>query len=370
LIKNSIGNANLLSKKGIKIRRKNKIKAKIIEIGNNVIIEDNVELCGEKIIIKENTIIKQGTKIKSKNISIGYKTIISKNCKINVLENFCIGNRSVLCECNINGRKIVIGNDFFSSNEPNRILTIGGGGSFLPTSFLKIGNQCTIHNVYINIAKPVKIGNNVGISPLAKLYTHYFWKSIFEGYPQKFEGIDIADDCIIGAASIFLPGTSLESNCIVGAGSVITKKFPKNSIIGGNPAKVIRKFTERKINIKEKIQILKSNLKWYFEILSTKGVIVENSSNDLLYNIKFKRKKIQICYDSQLKKTNIENRKIILTFKQVEPKLKDTVINLKEKTILGLEDELTDDLRDFLRKLGIRIFTERKFTSLKYTNKF
>jgi len=40
--------------------------------------------------------------------------------------------------------------------------------------------------------------------------------------------------------SIILKGTVLEDNCVVGAGSVVCGKFPRNSVIAGNPAKIIR----------------------------------------------------------------------------------------------------------------------------------
>ncbi|MBL4705246.1 MAG: hypothetical protein JKY54_12045, partial [Flavobacteriales bacterium] len=43
-----------------------------------------------------------------------------------------------------------------------------------------------------------------------------------------------------GANVIILPEVEIGNNCVVGAGSVVTKSFPDNSVIVGNPAKVIR----------------------------------------------------------------------------------------------------------------------------------
>lgn len=37
-----------------------------------------------------------------------------------------------------------------------------------------------------------------------------------------------------------MPGTKINKNTVVAAGAVVTKKFPPNCIIGGNPARVLK----------------------------------------------------------------------------------------------------------------------------------
>tara|TARA_E500000178_G_C16910763_1_gene702512 strand:- start:132 stop:668 length:537 start_codon:yes stop_codon:yes gene_type:complete len=53
--------------------------------------------------------------------------------------------------------------------------------------------------------------------------------------------IIIGKNCWIGAKATFLKGVELGDNCIVAAGSVVTKSFPKNNIIGGIPARILKK---------------------------------------------------------------------------------------------------------------------------------
>ena len=48
----------------------------------------------------------------------------------------------------------------------------------------------------------------------------------------------------IGAGAIILPGVTIGKNAIVGAGSLVTRNVPDNTVVVGNPAKVIRKIKQ------------------------------------------------------------------------------------------------------------------------------
>ena len=49
------------------------------------------------------------------------------------------------------------------------------------------------------------------------------------------------NDMWIGAKSIIMPGVTIESHVVIAAGSVVTKDVKKWDIIGGSPAKTIKK---------------------------------------------------------------------------------------------------------------------------------
>jgi len=50
----------------------------------------------------------------------------------------------------------------------------------------------------------------------------------------------IGSHCFIGCGAIILPNVVIGNHVIVGAGSVVTKDVPANSIVAGNPARIIK----------------------------------------------------------------------------------------------------------------------------------
>lgn len=90
----------------------------------------------------------------------------------------------------------------------------------------------------------LKIGNNVKITAKVTILCHDFSYSVlrpvYHSIQNSFSGSTIiGDNCFLGIGSIIMPGVKLGDNVIVGTGSVVTKSFPSNLVIAGNPAKII-----------------------------------------------------------------------------------------------------------------------------------
>lgn len=60
-----------------------------------------------------------------------------------------------------------------------------------------------------------------------------------QGVSRK--GIQIGKNAWIGSKVTFLDGSSIGNNCVVAAGAVVTKRFGDGVLIGGVPARIIKK---------------------------------------------------------------------------------------------------------------------------------
>ena len=109
---------------------------------------------------------------------------------------------------------------------------------------IEIGdNFYSNHNLIILDPAKVIIGNNVFIGPNVSIYTAYhpLDKDLRnEGYEQA-KKIIIKDNVWIGGSVIILPDVTIGENSVIGAGSVVTKDVPPNTVVAGNPAKIIKK---------------------------------------------------------------------------------------------------------------------------------
>ena len=57
--------------------------------------------------------------------------------------------------------------------------------------------------------------------------------------------VTIGDNVWIGGGVTILPGVTIGDNTVVAAASVVTRSFPDNVVVAGNPARIIRELSNR-----------------------------------------------------------------------------------------------------------------------------
>ena len=59
--------------------------------------------------------------------------------------------------------------------------------------------------------------------------------------PGTCEGIVIKRGATVGAGAVVLPGVTIGERAMVGAGAVVTKDVEADTVVVGNPARVVRR---------------------------------------------------------------------------------------------------------------------------------
>lgn len=101
----------------------------------------------------------------------------------------------------------------------------------------KIGDDSRIHsNCFLEM---VTIGSYVFVGPNV-VFTDDPHPMGCPKYKECKKGAIVEDFARIGANSTILPGVRIGKNSLIGAGSVVTKDVPEDSVVAGNPAKVVK----------------------------------------------------------------------------------------------------------------------------------
>lgn len=225
-------------------------------------------------------------------------------------------------------------------------------------SKIKIGDNTILSNDIVLVAvKSIEIGENCLIGDRLTIYDcdgHEINPLFRNNSVGKISPVFIGDNVWIGSMVTILKGVSIGNNSIVAANSVVAHDVPNNSIVAGNPAKVVKEIkgfdseckemfkknieclinngnfieakkliNQYKINVPNDIEIfsmesviniLDNNLEEAESILK-EGLHIENDNFDLLHNlayvyeiknektesIKYYKKAVENCKDVKLK---------------------------------------------------------------------
>ena len=104
----------------------------------------------------------------------------------------------------------------------------------------KLGHR---ENIFINAQGGVEIGSGTITGPDVMIFSvNHIYDSEILPFAEELslKPVVIGENCWIGARVFICPGVSIGEGSVVAANSVVTKNFPPCSVIGGNPAKLIK----------------------------------------------------------------------------------------------------------------------------------
>ena len=132
----------------------------------------------------------------------------------------------------------------------NQLLKHFGEDSFIYPPFLcEYGKTISIgQHSFINMGatmldnSPISIGNNVLIGPNTQFYTpsHLIDYRKRRDWETTCLPITVEDDVWIGGNVVICQGVTIGARSVVAAGSVVTKDVAPDTMVGGQPAKLIK----------------------------------------------------------------------------------------------------------------------------------
>ncbi|MBU3138157.1 acyltransferase [Clostridium gasigenes] len=161
-------------------------------------------------------------KYRNFNMSLSENIIISRKAKIILGEN----------------SKLVIGKNVYISDN-SRLIVHNNSTLILEDNVYVSINSIISSNSSVIIGKNTSIAHNTTIIDTNKKFEDINIRIKDQGIVSK--SIYIGEDCWLATGVVVLPGVTLGRHCIVGANSVVSNSFEGNCVLGGVPAKIIRK---------------------------------------------------------------------------------------------------------------------------------
>ena len=219
-----------------------------------------------------------GAKI-GKRVKIGFGTVILAK-KIEIGDNSSIG---YFCKIKVNslslGKYVSIGNfvkiSVHKIKMDSRAIVSSTvhivGDISDKRSVIKLGMHSWIFQYcYIDVAREVTLGKNVGVGGGTYLFTHGYWLSKLDGFPVSYGPVSIEDNVWLPWDCFIMPNVKIGKNVIVGARSLVNKGVPENALVAGSPAKVIRELSYRRVSLEEKAKIITKVIQDFAERKSKK----------------------------------------------------------------------------------------------------
>jgi acetyltransferase-like isoleucine patch superfamily enzyme len=193
-----------------------------ILFSRGIMLFRGVFLTGNKVFLGKNC-----TLLNKSNINFGKNVTIEKNTTIDgyasqkliLADGVKIGAYSVVT-CTSHLSNFGIGLQMGENSAIGDFTHFGASGGIEIGRDVIMGSYISFHSQNHNFNDPSKLIKEQGVTS---------------------KGIKIGNNIWVGAKATFLDGCVVGNNCVVAAGAVVNDIFPDNVLIGGVPAKILKK---------------------------------------------------------------------------------------------------------------------------------
>jgi acetyltransferase-like isoleucine patch superfamily enzyme len=210
---------------------------------------------------------------------------------------------------------------------------------------------------WIDTGNGVFIGENVGVGGHTLIFTHGVWPNYLNGGPVSYGPVKIKNNVWLPWRVFILPNVTIEENTIVGANSLVNKSFPKNTLIGGNPAKILKENVHIELDESERTKRFETILIDFSNYINFKFKIKSSIVNGQLHFSDFK---IVLDTMNNLQKGDmlfILNASFSSDEIQYLIKKGISVVNNRSQTVvLSGNNKILKNFISFVRGYGIRLY--------------
>jgi acetyltransferase-like isoleucine patch superfamily enzyme len=304
--------------------------------------------------IGEGVRIEPGAIIIAASVSIGAASSIGADSSIEC-DALRLGRLVALGKrTRVRCRAVEIGDALWSKDD----VVIGGGGGEEAGARLRAGDACFFgEGAYLNTCQPLTLGDEVCIGSRAMLFTHSHWQSVLRGYPSLFAPIEVGDHVFIGNQAFVFPGVTIGPGATVMVNSFVALNVPPNTLVGGVPAQVVRHVVAP--SRAEQVAIVRDRLMQELATaLAERGAQVtrRESGGTVILDLS-DGAVVQFTPSWEAGTLRPDRRIVVVTFTEattvtVPPRV--TLFDLAASRVVGMQDALSDDVREFCRRRGMR----------------
>jgi acetyltransferase-like isoleucine patch superfamily enzyme len=349
----------------VHIGERTRICARSVVLGDGVDIGDEVTIACDSLRIGAESRVGPRAVMLSPAVEFGERCLIGAGLHAELNEHFALGR---LCEVGHSVRLIGQGlraGDYLWLTD---FVTVGGGGARGPRSYLVIGDRSAVMDrCYINLSEKVTIGSDTALSNGVMVLTHSMWQPVLDGGTSQFAPVHIGSRCILYVNAVVAPGVTIGDDVTVAAAALVVQNVPDASTAIGNPARVMRSTppVPRALTADRRDEILRDTLREWASAVAVKGVVAHYDAAAGTVNARFGDTTEVVWCAAQESPNPNPAATISLAFGAAPAGTRARChFDLAARTATGTLSLVAEDLRDFLRRRTIRIYTDSPFRPL------